>query len=54
MCVTILCLDRDIVQGFLLNLIFEDEIDSIGRKPAKSSAMGGNDERENTLNQLLV
>lgn len=35
-------------------IIFIDEIDSIGRKRGKSSAMGGNDERENTLNQLLV
>ncbi|WP_343539875.1 ATP-dependent zinc metalloprotease FtsH [Sphingobacterium thalpophilum] len=35
-------------------IIFIDEIDAIGRARGKSSMMGGNDERENTLNQLLV
>src|SRR5690606_35598491 len=35
-------------------IIFIDEIDAIGRARGKSSIMGGNDERENTLNQLLV
>lgn len=35
-------------------IIFIDEIDAIGRARGKNSIMGGNDERENTLNQLLV
>ncbi|WP_257670185.1 ATP-dependent zinc metalloprotease FtsH [Parapedobacter tibetensis] len=35
-------------------IIFIDEIDAIGRARGKNSVMGGNDERENTLNQLLV
>src|SRR5690554_3132097 len=35
-------------------IIFIDEIDAIGRARGKNSMMGGNDERENTLNQLLV
>lgn len=34
-------------------IIFIDEIDAIGRARGKNSIMGGNDERENTLNQLL-
>lgn len=35
-------------------IIFIDEIDAIGRARGKNSMVGGNDERENTLNQLLV
>ena len=35
-------------------IIFVDEIDAIGKSRAKSGAFGGNDERESTLNQLLV
>ena len=35
-------------------IIFIDEIDAIGRARGKSLAQGGNDERENTLNQLLT
>ena len=34
--------------------MFIDEIDAVGRARAKAAAMGGNDERENTLNQLLT
>lgn len=34
-------------------IIFIDEIDAIGRARGKSLQQGGNDERENTLNQLL-
>lgn len=35
-------------------IIFIDEIDAVGRARGKAAAMGGNDERENTLNQLLT
>jgi ATP-dependent metalloprotease FtsH len=36
------------------SIIFIDEIDAIGRARGKSAAQGSNDERENTLNQLLT
>lgn len=36
------------------SIVFVDEIDAIGKARSKSSMSGGNDERENTLNQLLV
>ena len=36
------------------SIIFIDEIDAIGRARGKSNITGGNDERENTLNQLLT
>jgi len=35
-------------------IVFIDEIDAIGRARGKGQMQGGNDERENTLNQLLV
>ncbi len=35
-------------------IIFIDEIDAVGRSRGRNAVMGGNDERENTLNQLLV
>ena len=35
-------------------IIFIDEIDAVGRARGKNPNMGGNDERENTLNQLLT
>ena len=35
-------------------IIFIDEIDAIGRARGKSNITGSNDERENTLNQLLT
>ena len=36
------------------SIIFIDEIDAIGRARGKGGMQGGNDERENTLNQLLT
>ncbi|KGL53872.1 cell division protein FtsH [Porphyromonas canoris] len=36
------------------SIIFIDEIDAIGRARGKNAGFGGNDERENTLNQLLT
>ncbi|MDD6732382.1 MAG: ATP-dependent zinc metalloprotease FtsH [Bacteroidales bacterium] len=35
-------------------IVFIDEIDAIGRARGKNPSFGGNDERENTLNQLLT
>ena len=35
-------------------IIFIDEIDAVGRARSKGPGMGGNDERESTLNQLLT
>ncbi len=35
-------------------IVFIDEIDAIGRARGRGAIQGGNDERENTLNQLLV
>ena len=36
------------------SIIFIDEIDAIGRARGKNAMSGSNDERENTLNQLLT
>ena len=36
------------------SIIFIDEIDAIGKSRGKGKSFGGNDEREQTLNQLLV
>jgi len=36
------------------SIIFIDEIDAIGRSRGKNNSFGSNDERENTLNQLLT
>ncbi|MFL5800326.1 MAG: ATP-dependent metallopeptidase FtsH/Yme1/Tma family protein, partial [Roseiflexaceae bacterium] len=35
-------------------IIFVDELDAIGRRRGAGNVMGGNDEREQTLNQLLI
>ena len=35
-------------------IVFIDEIDAIGRARGKNAGFSGNDERENTLNQLLT
>ena len=35
-------------------IVFIDEIDAVGRSRGSGKFSGGNDERENTLNQLLV
>ena len=35
-------------------IIFIDEIDAVGRARGRGGHFGGHDERENTLNQLLV
>ncbi|MBK9712461.1 MAG: ATP-dependent zinc metalloprotease FtsH [Kouleothrix sp.] len=35
-------------------IIFVDELDAIGRRRGAGNALGGNDEREQTLNQLLI
>lgn len=35
-------------------IVFIDEIDAVGRARGKNPGMGGNDERENTLNQMLT
>ena len=35
-------------------IVFIDEIDAVGRARGRNNGMGGNDERENTLNQLLT
>ncbi|KAJ3565462.1 hypothetical protein NP233_g7614 [Leucocoprinus birnbaumii] len=48
---------RDLFQSAKKNapcIIFIDEIDAIGKSRAKGGNFGGNDERESTLNQLLV
>ncbi|MFL5805369.1 MAG: ATP-dependent zinc metalloprotease FtsH, partial [Roseiflexaceae bacterium] len=36
------------------SIIFVDELDAIGRRRGAGNVMGGNDEREQTLNQLLI
>lgn len=36
------------------SIVFIDEIDAVGRARSKGTSFGGNDERENTLNQLLT
>ena len=42
------------VEAAQRGIVFIDEIDAVGRARGKAAAMGGNDERENTLNQLLT
>jgi ATP-dependent Zn protease len=36
------------------SIVFIDEIDAVGKQRSSGKAVGRNDERENTLNQLLV
>jgi len=48
---------RDLFSQARMNapcIVFIDEIDAVGRARGKGGFSGGNDERENTLNQLLV
>ena len=35
-------------------IVWIDEVDAVGRKRGRGGFSGGNDERENTLNQMLV
>ena len=48
---------RDLFKEARMNapcIVFIDEIDAVGRQRGRGGFAGGNDERENTLNQLLV